>query len=88
MTRKEIKGNSILFLFAGFQTTADTMMFIFYELAHHPDSQQKVMTPYIYVNNTTTSLAHGRTPRQKYSSVCVGAYMHACANLEKPIKIT
>ena len=35
-------GNVILFLFAGFQTTADTMFLIFYELASHPEVQEKV----------------------------------------------
>ena len=42
LTKGEVIGNSILFLFAGFQTTADSMMFIFYELAYHPDIQSKV----------------------------------------------
>lgn len=35
-------GNTILFINAGFQTTAETMLYVFYELAMHPDIQQKV----------------------------------------------
>ena len=35
-------GNTILFLNAGFQTTAETMMYVFYELAMNPEVQQKV----------------------------------------------
>ncbi|XP_067950116.1 cytochrome P450 3A29-like isoform X2 [Watersipora subatra] len=42
LTKNEVIGNAILFLFAGFQTTADTMFFIFYELAMHPDVQEKL----------------------------------------------
>ena len=38
----EIIGNAFLFLLAGFQTTADTMLYIFYELAMHPEIQQRV----------------------------------------------
>ena len=42
LTKYEVMGNVILFLFAGFQTTADTMFLIFYELASHPEVQEKV----------------------------------------------
>ena len=42
LTKNEVIGNAILFLLAGFQTTADSMLFTFYELAHHPDIQEKV----------------------------------------------
>lgn len=42
MTKPEVMGNTVLFLSAGFQTTADTLLYVFYELAMHPDIQKKV----------------------------------------------
>ena len=36
-------GNTVLFLSAGFQTTADTMSMLLYELAMNPDAQNKVI---------------------------------------------
>ena len=42
LTKPEVIGNTILFLNAGFQTTADTMVYVFYELAVNPEVQQKV----------------------------------------------
>ena len=42
LTKVEVMGNTILFLSAGFQTTADSMSTLFYELAMNPDCQQKV----------------------------------------------
>lgn len=42
LTKREAMGNTILFLSAGFQTTADTMATVFYELAMNPEVQTKV----------------------------------------------
>ena len=42
LTRTDIMANTMLFFLAGFQTTADSMLFLMYELAHHPEIQQKV----------------------------------------------
>ena len=42
LTMNEIVGNAVVFILAGFQTTADTLLFLFYELAMYPDIQQRV----------------------------------------------
>ena len=47
LTKEEVVGNAMLFIFAGFQTTADTMLFIFYELAQHPEIQERVRSYYM-----------------------------------------
>ncbi|XP_023564449.1 cytochrome P450 3A9-like [Octodon degus] len=38
----EITAQSIMFLFAGYETTSSTLSFIMYELATHPDIQKKL----------------------------------------------
>ena len=43
LTKIEVIGNTVLFLSAGFQTTADTMSMLLYELAMNPDAQNKVI---------------------------------------------
>lgn len=43
LTEKEIASNSMLFVFAGYETVSTTMSFIMYCLATHPDSQEKVI---------------------------------------------
>ena len=43
LTRIEVIGNALLFLIAGFQTTAETINFLFYEMAVNPDCQEKVI---------------------------------------------
>ena len=44
MTDKEVVENSIGFLFAGNETTAVTLSFAAYELALHPDVQEKLQS--------------------------------------------
>jgi cytochrome P450 len=43
LTRNEIVANAILFFMAGFETTASTLSFVFYELAMNPEIQDKVI---------------------------------------------
>ena len=40
--KDEIIANAILFYLAGFETTASTLNWLFYELAMNPEQQQKV----------------------------------------------
>lgn len=42
MTKEEIIGNSIIFILAGFENTANTMGFLAYNLAMHPEIQKRV----------------------------------------------
>jgi len=42
LTMQEILGNAMIFILAGFQTTADTLLFTFYELAMYPELQQRL----------------------------------------------
>lgn len=42
LTLTEIKGQTMLFFLAGYETTASTMQFLSYHLATHPDLQQRV----------------------------------------------
>lgn len=42
LTRDEIIGNALFFFLAGFQTTADTIHFLMFELAHHSKLQEEV----------------------------------------------
>ena len=44
MTDKEVVANSIGFLFAGYETTAVSLSFAAYELALHPDVQEKLQS--------------------------------------------
>ncbi|XP_067948027.1 cytochrome P450 3A29-like [Watersipora subatra] len=70
LTKQEVIGNAILFLFAGFQTTADTMFFIFYELAMHQDIQERLYEEIMSVCETEEV-----TPEQlnelKYLDRCI-----------------
>nr|XP_022319165.1 cytochrome P450 3A29-like [Crassostrea virginica] len=43
LTIEEVTGNSILFLIAGFDTTASTMTFLSYSLATNPDCQERLL---------------------------------------------
>lgn len=43
LTVEEITGNSILFLLAGFDTTASTMTFMTYNLATNPECQDRLI---------------------------------------------
>ncbi|KAK3102135.1 hypothetical protein FSP39_009074 [Pinctada imbricata] len=42
MTIKEILSNALIFFFAGYETTAATLSFLSFELAHSPDIQDKL----------------------------------------------
>lgn len=42
LTRNELLANAVSFFIAGFQTTSETLLFAFYELAQHPQIQEKV----------------------------------------------
>ncbi|KAH9490253.1 hypothetical protein Btru_035050 [Bulinus truncatus] len=42
MSEEELMGQSMLILFAGFETTSTTLQFCLYLLAQHPDVQEKV----------------------------------------------
>ena len=42
LTRTEIVGNSILMLLAGYETTGNSMIFFAYNLATHPEIQEKL----------------------------------------------
>nr|DBA26469.1 TPA: hypothetical protein GDO54_010723 [Pyxicephalus adspersus] len=42
LTDSEIMAQSIVFLLAGYETTSSTLSFLFYNLATHPDVQQKL----------------------------------------------
>ncbi|XP_072264690.1 cytochrome P450 3A9-like isoform X1 [Pyxicephalus adspersus] len=42
LTDSEIMAQSIVFIFAGYETTSSTLSFLFYNLATHPDVQQKL----------------------------------------------
>ena len=42
LSKDEIIANAILFYLAGFETTASTLNWLFYELAMNPEQQQKV----------------------------------------------
>ena len=38
----ELVAQSIIFIFAGYETTSTSLSFLMYELATHPDVQQKL----------------------------------------------
>lgn len=42
LTRTEIKAQTMLFIAAGYETTSNTMQFLSYQLATHPDLQEKL----------------------------------------------
>ena len=42
LTRIEIVGNSILLILAGYDTTTNAMTFLMYNLATHPEVQEKL----------------------------------------------
>ncbi|KAB1263705.1 Cytochrome P450 3A12 [Camelus dromedarius] len=42
LTDLEIVAQGIIFIFAGYETTSNSLSFIMYELATHPDVQQKL----------------------------------------------
>lgn len=42
LTKKDIIGNSLSFFTAGYETTATALQFLLYNLALHPDIQEKV----------------------------------------------
>ncbi|CAL1529344.1 unnamed protein product [Lymnaea stagnalis] len=52
MTHEELLGQSMLIIFAGFDTTASTLQMCFYYLAKHPEIQEKV---YQEITRTVTS---------------------------------
>jgi cytochrome P450 len=43
LTEDEVTGNAILFLLAGYDTTASTMTFMTYSLATNPEIQDKLI---------------------------------------------
>lgn len=43
LTEHEIASNSMLFLFAGYETVSSTMGFVMYFLATNPECQEKVI---------------------------------------------
>lgn len=43
LSTTEIIANSLIFFLAGYETTATTLMFLFYELAVHPECQDKAV---------------------------------------------
>lgn len=43
LTMDEIVGNSILFLLVGYDTTSNALAFTAYNLATHPDCQEKLI---------------------------------------------
>lgn len=42
MNRTEIVGNSMLMILAGYENTGNTMAFLAYNLAYHPEIQTKL----------------------------------------------
>ena len=42
LNKDEILANGVLFFLAGFDTVANSLSFLFYDLAVHPDCQEKV----------------------------------------------
>lgn len=42
LTSDEALGNILQFVLAGFQMTADSLIYLFYEFAHHPEALNKV----------------------------------------------
>lgn len=57
LTAKEIVDNSVTFLIAGYETTANTLSFTTYLLALNPDIQEKLQSEIdSYFDNKTVSL--------------------------------
>ena len=42
LSDQELMAQSIIFIFGGYETTSTSLSFIIYELATHPDVQQKL----------------------------------------------
>ena len=42
LSDQELMAQSIIFIFAGYETTSNTLSFLLYILATHPDVQQKL----------------------------------------------
>lgn len=42
LTQNEIVGNSIIFILAGYETTANSLLFLAYNLATHKEAQDKL----------------------------------------------
>ena len=61
LSDEEIVANSILFLLAGFETTANALSFVSYLLALHPEIQEKLQAEideYFESNPVSWSLMH------------------------------
>jgi len=74
LTKIEVMGNTILFLSAGFQTTADTMSMIFYELAMNQEEQKKLyeeVTAICVTDEITVEQAN----QLKYLDYCINETM-------------
>ncbi|XP_067948926.1 cytochrome P450 3A24-like isoform X2 [Watersipora subatra] len=70
LTKEEVTGNSLLFLFAGFQTTADSLVFFFYELAHHQFIQETLYQE-IAATCDTKEIAIDQINKLKYLDACL-----------------
>ena len=58
MDDAEIAGHSVSFMLAGYETTANTLTYVSYLLALHPDSQEKLQAEIddYYENNPVSVL--------------------------------
>jgi len=73
LTRTEIKGQTLLFFLAGYETTATTMQFLSYHLATHPDLQEKLRSE---INEVLEQ--HGG--KITYESIRDMKYLEMCMN--------
>ena len=71
ITDDDILATSVLFLLAGYETTASLLSYLFYSLAISPDCQQKLYNEIVNYQNSEQSIDYDTIRKMEYLDACV-----------------
>uniref|UniRef100_H2ZPA6 Uncharacterized protein n=1 Tax=Ciona savignyi TaxID=51511 RepID=H2ZPA6_CIOSA len=79
MTKVEITGNSMIMLFAGYETTSNAMLFLAYNLALHKDAQHHVREEVQAALHKHVRITYEAAQELKYLTQCINESMRLYA---------